>query len=151
MNKLSLFAASVTVAAATLSPLSAGANEVPPYVVEASHTIPAPAEGADWIVDEQESNFEPTRELSYVVLETEMGTASSPKQLMLFHYGQYLGTGTIHHVGYQRIVGFGDNYVTVEYGTPGQSNADVIWHEPVTYEFVGGHVEMHGTIPGHTE
>lgn len=149
MRKLSLFAASVTVAAATLSPLTAGAADVPKFVADTAHTVPAPMPGATWTVNADESNYDPAKELSFVVLETEGGTGSSPKQLMLFHFGEYLGTGTVHNVGYQRIVDAGDNYVSVAYGTPGASNADVIWHEPVVYEWVGDHVDMHGSIPGH--
>lgn len=116
-------------------------------IYENMHRVPPAVPGAEWTFDGRTTNVDFCKDLSYAELTTKGGTVSSPKQLMLFHKGEYLGVGTEVSMPYQRITHSDGTSVTVQYGVRGSSNAEVIWQNYVTYRWVGDHVRMEGKLP----
>lgn len=96
-----------------------------------------------------EGNYDPCAELSYAVAETPGATASSPMQLMLFHDGAYVGTGTWCALPFMTVTGATGDAVHVEYRWPrgGDSNADPTGHATTTYRWAGDHVRMTRPLP----
>ncbi len=95
------------------------------------------------------SNLDGCRDLSYVVLDTSGATASSPNQLLLFHKGAFLGTGTRCNLAYQRVTGADDAnvHVTYQYLMGDDISAAPSGRFDVTYHWTGSQVQMIGTIP----
>ncbi|MDU0478695.1 LppP/LprE family lipoprotein [Staphylococcus chromogenes] len=139
--------------AAVSAPQPALAHDVPPQlderVVDAINTVLPAWEGQKWAINWEKSIYDPNRPLSFIFLDAWHGTGSSPQQLLLFDHGNYLGTGTIHNVGFQRVDEATQDSLVVNYGTPGASFSDVQYNHPVRYHLVDGRIEMTGVIPGH--
>lgn len=96
-------------------------GEVPPF---------QPGSGESWayIADPASPDgYDPCVALSWIVLAVEDGTVSSPYQIMLFHYGEYLGTtasdGYGFHPDIERLDA-GAIQVTYRWLQPGESNAE---------------------------
>lgn len=69
-----------------------------------------------WAV--REASAEPADacpDLSYLVVDVAGATASSPTQILFFHHGNYLGTGTAQATSFTNIVGATPDAVTAEY------------------------------------
>lgn len=84
-----------------------------------------PLTGAKWDTTPVDSNYDPCAELSTILVTTEGGTGSSPVQALLFHRGQYLGTGTSKAYGFTSLdaaASSGDT-VVLTYKVPGECNA----------------------------
>lgn len=72
-------------------------------------------------------NFDACTMLSWITLSVEGATGSSPVQIMLFHYGEYIGTATEKAYGFEpTILEMGPNEVMVAYKwvKDGESNAE---------------------------
>lgn len=123
-----------------------GGNSV--VIDSAIAQIAPPMAGVSWVPTE--SNFNSCSDFVYVQLETEGGTASSPYQLLLFHDGRFLGTGTSCNLGYQTVTGSDDDQVDVTYRyiVADEPNAAPQGEASVTYRWNGSGVEMIGELPG---
>ncbi|CAL8898879.1 hypothetical protein KVA01_20640 [Kocuria varians] len=89
---------------------------------------------SDWSVDSL-STYDPCAALSWVTL-SGGGTGSSPRQQMLFHYGDYLGTTTSEAIGFHpATVRLSDSsiQVTYTYNKDGESNAEASGRAVSTY------------------
>lgn len=111
--------------------------------------IAPPLPGVSWVPTR--ANFNSCNDLSYVVLDTDRGTGSSPDQLLLFGpQGRFLGTGIRCNVAFQQVTGSGTDFVNVTYRYPRsekESNADVSGRADVTFRWNGSRVVMEGTLP----
>lgn len=84
-----------------------------------------PLTGAKWDSTPVDSNYDPCAELSTILVTTERGTGSSPVQALLFHRGQYVGTGTSKAYGFTSLdagASTGDT-VVLNYKIPGECTA----------------------------
>ena len=111
--------------------------------------LPAnPARGATWTFGGR-TNFDPCADLSYALAETAGGTGSSPIHIMLFHRGDYTGTGTLCAFGRTEVVDATSDRVTVTYLYPRgmESNAAATGLAQVNYVWNGNGVTMNGALP----
>jgi hypothetical protein len=101
-----------------------------------------------WVYD-GESNFDPCAALSYARLDTQLATASSPVQVMLFHQGSYIGTATECAFGFTTITDTTKNSVTIDYRWPrgDDPNAAPSGLATVTYRWAGDAVQTDGELP----
>ena len=67
---------------------------------EAITKVPRGLPDRAWVVVPEDNHFDAAAPLSYIVLRTDGGTASSPSQIALFHRGDYLGTATREAYGF---------------------------------------------------
>ncbi|WP_018179174.1 LppP/LprE family lipoprotein [Jongsikchunia kroppenstedtii] len=109
---------------------------------------PLPNNTAGWQAGP--ANLDGCRNLSYVTLDTQGATASSPNQLLLFHKGRFLGTGTKCNLAYQQVTGADDTNVHVTYQYL-IGDDDISAHPSgrfdITYHWTGSQVQMIGSIP----
>ena len=119
----------------------------PTAIANAVAAIPPPMSGVSW--QAAESTLDGCSDLSYVVLETEGATVSSPWQLLLFHRGEFQGTGTRCNLGYQTVTGSGGDHVDVTYRylVGEEPNAAPQGSVDITYRWNGSGVEMVGALP----
>ncbi|MFV9634379.1 LppP/LprE family lipoprotein [Mycobacterium neumannii] len=84
-----------------------------------------PLTGAKWDSTPVDSNYDPCAELSTILVTTEGGTGSSPVQALLFHRGEYLGTGTSKAYGFTSLdtAASSDDMVVLTYKVPAQCTA----------------------------
>ena len=96
-----------------------------------------------------ESNFDPCAALSYARLDTQLATASSPVQLMLFHQGTYIGTATECAHAFTTVTGTSNDSVTIEYRWPraDDPNATPSGLATVTYRWAGDAVQADSELP----
>ena len=90
-------------------------SQVPPY------------NGWAWDTTEADvSTYDSCASLSWIVLPIEGGTASSPYQIMLFHYGEYIGVTSDQMIGFfPEVERLDDETIQVTYKWPrdGESTA----------------------------
>src|SRR5690606_15963239 len=104
-----------------------------------------PLTGRPWSRTPVASNYEPCADLSTILVMTEDGTGSSPVQALMFHRGQYLGTGTSKAYGFTELDTDRSTHDTVvlTYKAPGECNAcppdDVT---SVRFKWEGDHAAM---------
>ena len=112
--------------------------------------VPEPLSGVRWVYD-GESNFDPCAALSYARLDVEGSTGSSPAHLMLFHYGEFIGTAESCAFGFTTVTATSPDSITVEYRWPrdGDTNAAPSGVASVTYRWDGGTVTTDPPRPGH--
>ncbi len=108
--------------------------------------LPAePVTGMEWNSTPIDTNYNPCADLSTVLVMIDKGTASSPVQALMFHHGEYLGTGTSKAYGFtslNKAASTGDT-VVLDYSTPGECNAcPPAAVTSVRYQWQGDHVEM---------
>lgn len=73
------------------------------------------------------STYDPCAALSWIVLSIEMGTVSSPCQIMLFHHGEYIGVTSDRMIGfYPKVVRLGDGVIQVTYTWPRENEANAM-------------------------
>ncbi|WP_158726541.1 LppP/LprE family lipoprotein [Tomitella fengzijianii] len=96
-----------------------------------------------------ESNYDPCVDLSYAMAETPGATASSPMQLMLFHQGAYVGTGTLCAMPYTSVIGTADDEVDVRYRwlRGDEASADPSGEATTSYVWTGDGVRMTRPLP----
>ncbi|MCU1644465.1 MAG: hypothetical protein JWN03_4740 [Nocardia sp.] len=103
-----------------------------------------------WATQPVSGNFDPCATLSAALIIIEKGTASSPMQILLFHQGSYLGTGTLK---WRSFTGMDPTHTTpdtvgIKYHVPGTCNACSDGTDYcVQYHWTGTEVEMLGTPP----
>ncbi|MDU0478694.1 LppP/LprE family lipoprotein [Staphylococcus chromogenes] len=110
--------------------------------------IPAPSNGFTRWEYGKDDNYNPCRDLSYVVLAEVTRNPLPPKQIMLYHRGVLLGTTLACYTEFQELAAATDNSVTVDYyywkdKTPG----DEQYATSVTYRWDGEKVVMEGQLP----
>ncbi|MGV0852643.1 LppP/LprE family lipoprotein [Mycolicibacterium phlei] len=84
-----------------------------------------PLTGAKWDPTPVGSNYDPCARLSAVLLTVERATAGSPVQALLFHHGEYVGTGTARAHGFTSLneAASSDDTVVLTYKVPGECTA----------------------------
>lgn len=69
-----------------------------PKIQSGINSVPKVPEGWSWNRNphsfDPSSNYNPCASLSAVIITVEQATGSSPEQVLLFHNGDYVGTGT---------------------------------------------------------
>lgn len=100
------------------------------------------------------STYDQCAELSWITVQTEGATASSPSTIMLFHKGAYLGTATNGSFGFAPDVARVDDStldVTFHYPQAGDSNADPRGQATSTYSWdqATGTLTQEGQLPPH--
>jgi hypothetical protein len=118
-----------TTTVATTSPAAkCGIDLTAPVIGAAIATLPVdPITKVPWSTDPAgfEGTFDPCVTLSAVIITVEGATGSSPNQVLLFHKGEFVGTGTRESLGLTSLdpVHTADDTVGVIYKTPGRCNA----------------------------
>lgn len=113
---------------------SCGTDSAQSAVDENIGKVPGVVDSSDWSVDSL-STYDPCAALSWVTL-SGGGTGSSPRQQMLFHHGDYLGTTTAEPIGFHpATVRLSDSsiQVTYTYKKDGESNAEASGRAVSTY------------------
>ena len=110
--------------------------------------------GHNWKVVDS-SHFDPCAELGWQTISIEGATASSPHHIMLFHYGEYIGTATAEPYGFfpsvERVNG---NEISVTYhwlqegdanaAPTGETHAGFRWDEAQHKVIMSGDVPPMG-------
>jgi len=125
-------------------------GQVPPAFADR-----APDPNTEWIDTSDYSGattYDPCAELSWVVLGIRGATASSPYQIMLFHRGEYLGTGTLKAYGFfPKVARVDDASIEVVYTwtRPGECTACATGRSTAwfTWDPQAGRVVMTGDVP----
>jgi len=121
--------------------------KVPPAFTEASRVN----QDATWSTSNVETSFDPCAELSFALLSLSNATGSSPNQVALFHYGEYIGTTSDCAPGFQVVRQVSDDSIIVTYRwpKPGEPNAGEKDEREVQYTWVDDDtgVQMQGQIP----
>ncbi|MDZ7912936.1 MAG: LppP/LprE family lipoprotein [Rhodococcus sp. (in: high G+C Gram-positive bacteria)] len=120
-------------------------------MTSASAQLPTePITGREWSTTPIASNYDPCADLSTILVTVEGATGSSPVQALMFHRGEYLGTGTAKAFGFTDLdVGSSTNdTVVLTYKTGQTCNAcnDGI-RTPVEFHWDGTSVRMTGNPP----
>ncbi|GAA1455890.1 LppP/LprE family lipoprotein [Williamsia maris] len=87
--------------------------------------------------------------LSWVGLDTNGATASSPMQLLIYHNGYFQGTGIKCNAGYQTVLGSTPNSIQVRYRylQGNDISARPSGSATVTFRWNGSAVVMDGSLP----
>ena len=134
-----------TTSTTTTAPTTPPCDPATVPVAENAASIAQPFPDRGWTVYSS-SNLCGT--LGYAELATQGGTGSSPTQLLLYNYGEFLGTGiSCNALG--QVIGSTDQSVSVEYRwpEPGDSNADMSGRANVMFQWNGSSVDMVGALP----
>jgi len=89
-----LFAGLMSLAQAPSVAAQCGPSQGTALGVALSRLAPEPTYGAAWSGQPVDSNYDSCADLSAIIVTIERATGSSPEQALMFHRGQYLGTGT---------------------------------------------------------
>ena len=106
--------------------------------------------GHEWALVDS-SHFDPCAGLSWQTISVKSATASSPHHIMLFHYGEYIGTATAEPYAFSPDVEqVNGNEISVTYHWPqegdanaaptGTSKANFRWDEAQNKVFMSGDV-----------
>ena len=107
----------------------------------------------DWTADYADTDgYDPCAALSWITVTINGATGSSPYQIMLFHYGEYLGTGTSDAYGFMpTVTRASDSAINVvyHYPLPGESNANRSGeaHASFRWSEAENRVIMSGEVP----
>lgn len=90
-----------------------------------------PLTGAKWDATPVASNYDPCATLSTILVTVEQPTGSSPVQALMFHHGEYVGTGTAKAHGYTTLDAdaSSDDTVVLRYKTPEETTVRYRWHD----------------------
>lgn len=107
--------------------------------------------GHNWALVDS-SHFDPCAELSWQTISIEGATGSSPHHIMLFHYGEYIGTATAEPYGFfpsvERVNG---NEISVTYHWPQEGDANAAptgeTHAGFRWDEAQRKVIMSGDVP----
>jgi hypothetical protein len=140
-------------AVSTAAPASApvcGPDQAAAVKAALSQLPPEAQTGMAWNSTPIDSNYNPCADLSTVLVMIEKGTASSPVQALMFHHGEYLGTGTSKAYGFtslNKAASTGD-MVVLDYKLPGECDAcPPAAVNTVRYQWQGDHVAMLDPAP----
>ncbi|WP_157110371.1 LppP/LprE family lipoprotein [Nocardia anaemiae] len=138
----------------TTSPAAkCGVDLTAPVIGAAIATLPVdPITKVPWSTDPAgfEGTYDPCVTLSAVIITVEGATGSSPNQVLLFHKGEFVGTGTRESLGFTALDPgrTTDDTVGVIYKTPGSCNACPDGTPtPVQFHWDGKQVQTIGTPP----
>lgn len=109
-----------------------------------------PITGRQWSTEPVASNFDACADLSSILVTIEGGTGSSPVQAMMFHRGEYLGTGTAQAYGFTGLdtAASTPDTVVLTYKTGQTCNAcDDGVVTPVRFQWDGQQVQMLDSLP----
>ncbi|MFA3899485.1 MULTISPECIES: LppP/LprE family lipoprotein [Rhodococcus] len=113
--------------------------------------LPAePITGREWLTTPIASNYDPCADLSTILVTVQGATGSSPVQALMFHRGEYLGTGTSKAYGFTDLdIGSSTNdTVVLTYKTGQTCNAcNDGTRTPVEFHWDGTSVRMLGAPP----
>jgi LppP/LprE lipoprotein len=145
-----------------LIPLAAPAHAAPacglnlgaPEIRGAIDSVPTVREGWAWSRDsrsfDRSSNYNPCATLSAVIITIEHATGSSPDQALLFHNGNYVGTGTSKAYGFTSVNAAQTTDDTVALDYKDGRNVCAACTGPITtvrYQWQGDHVAMLDPAP----
>jgi LppP/LprE lipoprotein len=159
MIKFPLLGVVVTAAAAVFTaPVHAapacGVNLGAPEIQAAISSAPIVPQGWPWNDNprsfDPSSNYNPCATLSAVIITIEQGTGSSPEQALLFHKGDYVGTGTSKAYGFTSVNAAQTTDDTVALNYKDGRNVCTACPGPVTtvrYQWQGDHVAMLDPAP----
>ncbi|MCV7281767.1 LppP/LprE family lipoprotein [Mycolicibacterium flavescens] len=90
-----------------------------------------PLTGAKWDPTPVASNYDPCATLSTILVTVEGATGSSPVQALMFHHGEFVGTGTAKAHGFTSLDAdaSSDDTVVLTYKTPDESTVRYRWHD----------------------
>ncbi len=111
---------------------------------------PEPKTGREWDPVPIGSNFDACADLSAIMVGVEGGTGSSPVQALMFHRGEYLGTGTAEAYGFTELdlAASTDDTVVLNYATGQSCNAcDDGVVTSVRFQWDGQSIKMLGNPP----
>lgn len=106
---------------------------------------PDPAFGLPWSSVPVDSNYDSCADLSTMVVTIEGGTGSSPEQALMFHRGEFLGTGTSKSYAFTGIDHAASTNDTVVLTYKDGRRVCTACDGPrvrVRYQWQGDHVEM---------
>lgn len=131
------------------APVQCGVDSSSPAITDAVTRLEADRPGEGSWAFAGDSNYDPCADLSYAVVDKPGGTVSSPMQLMFFHNGDYVGTGTWCALPFTAVTGTTDDAVHVEYRWPrgGDANANPTGRASTTYRWDGDQVRMDPSLP----
>lgn len=110
-----------------------------------SQMAPDPTFGLPWSSVPVDSNYDSCADLSTMVVTIEGGTGSSPEQALMFHRGEFLGTGTLKSYAFTAIDHTASTNDTVVLTYKDGRHVCTACDGPrvrVRYQWQGDHVEM---------
>lgn len=109
----------------------------------------SPNADTPWAPRPYQANYNTCAALSYAEITVDQATAASPEQLLLFHNGNFVGTGIKCNTAFQSVTNATDDtvFVTYRYLTPGDPNASPQGEASVSFHWDGTSVVMNGTLP----
>lgn len=117
----------------------------------AADQTPTPGGNGAWIAETADtSNYNPTKPLSAIVLYTDGASGSSPQQVALFEYDNYIGTTQPEAYPFQNVERTAPDKIKVDYHylLPGDSNADPQGRATSEYTLMGSDgVVQTGDLP----
>jgi hypothetical protein len=146
----------------TVNPLAAPAHAAPGCGVNlnateiqgAINSVPTVPEGWAWNHNprsfDPSSNYNPCAALSAVIITIEGATGSSPDQALLFHSGNYVGTGTSKAYAFTSVNAAQTTDDTVALNHKDGRNVCTACPGPITtvrYQWQGDHVAMLDPAP----
>jgi len=132
-----------------------GVNLAAPQIQGAIDYVPTVPQGWPWERSprsfDPSSNYNPCATLSAVIITVEGATGSSPDQALLFHNGNYVGTGTSKAYGFTSLNTAQTTDDTVALNYKDGRNVCTACPGPITtvrYQWQGDHVAMLDPAPG---
>lgn len=145
-----IVAMGVVVSAVSMAPsalASPGCGPTPGRALTSalSQLPPDPMFGLPWSSVPVDSNYDSCADLSTMVVTIEGGTGSSPEQALMFHRGEFLGTGTLKSYSFTAIDHAASTNETVVLSYKDGRYVCTACDGPrvrVRYQWQGNHVEM---------
>lgn len=146
----------------TLTPLASPAHAAPacgvnlsaPEIQGAINAVPTVPQGWPWNHNprsfDPNSNYNPCATLSAVIITVEGATGSSPDQAVLFHKGNYVGTGTSQAYAFTSLNAAQTTDDTLALNYKDGRNVCTACPGPITtvrYQWQGDHVAMLDLAP----
>jgi LppP/LprE lipoprotein len=146
----------------TLNPLAAPAHAAPacgvnlsaPEISAAINSAPTVPQGWRWNHNprsfDPSSNYNPCATLSAVIITVEQATGSSPDPALLFHNGNYVGTGTSKAYAFTSVNAAQTTDDTVALNYKDGRSVCTACPGPITtvrYQWQGDHVAMLDSAP----
>lgn len=107
--------------------------------------------GHEWALVDS-AHFDPCAELSWQTISVEGATASSPHHIMLFHYGEYIGTATAEpYAFFPSVEQVNGSEISVTYHWPQEDDANaaptVTTEANFRWDAAHNKVVMSGDVP----
>ncbi len=131
-----------------------GVDLIAPQIQAAINSVPPVPQGWPWNHNPRSfnssSNYNPCATLSAVIITVEGATGSSPEQALLFHNGDYVGTGTSKAYSFTSLNAARTSDDTVALDYKDGRNVCTACPGPITtvrYQWQGDHVVMLDPAP----